>query len=184
MSDVKKIVVRRDQKLAEEVGADTAEVILETEKEQESDMVVAEVSDANTFTKVDDPAKATSVEELADDVPIFENGPTAGQIMQWKKQYGEVYVTSISFDKHIVWRVLSRLEYKQLVKKMESLMQAGQLSTAEANMWNEEAIAELCILFPGYNKAALTSDMAGLPSLISQEVLEASGFVALEVRQL
>jgi hypothetical protein len=26
--------------------------------------------------------------------------------------------------------------------------------------------------------------MAGLPSLISQEVLEASGFVALEVRQL
>jgi hypothetical protein len=67
---------------------------------------------------------------------------------------------------------------------MESLMQAGQMSTAEANMWNEEAVAELCILFPGYNKAALTSDMAGLPSLISQEVLEASGFVALEVRQL
>jgi len=26
--------------------------------------------------------------------------------------------------------------------------------------------------------------MAGIPSLISQEVLEASGFVALEVRQL
>jgi hypothetical protein len=127
---------------------------------------------------------ASSVEELAEDVPIFEGGPTAGQIVQWKKQYGEVYVTSISFDKHVIWRVLSRLEYKQLVKKMESLMQAGQLTTAEANMWNEEAIAELCILFPGYNKTALTADMAGLPSLISQEVLEASGFVALEVRQL
>jgi hypothetical protein len=184
MSDVKKIVVRRDQKLAEEMGADVAEVILETDEKQESDVVIAEVSNGNMPDKVSDPAKATSVEELADDVPIFENGPTAAQIIQWKKQYGEVYVTSISFDKHIVWRVLSRLEYKQLVKKMESLMQAGQLSTAEANMWNEEAIAELCILFPGYNKAALTSDMAGLPSLISQEVLEASGFVALEVRQL
>jgi len=184
MSDVKKIVVRRDQKLAEEVGADTAELIMETSEEQESDLVVQEVKPTSADGKVNDPAEATSVEQLADDVPIFENGPTAGQIVEWKKQYGEVYVTSISFDKHIVWRVLSRLEYKQLVKKMESLMQAGQLSTAEANMWNEEAIAELCILFPGYNKAALTSDMAGLPSLISQEVLEASGFVALEVRQL
>jgi hypothetical protein len=30
----------------------------------------------------------------------------------------------------------------------------------------------------------LVSEMAGLPSLISQEVLEASGFLALEVRQL
>jgi hypothetical protein len=98
--------------------------------------------------------------------------------------YGEVYVTSISFDKHIVWRVLSRIEYKQLVKKMEQLIQAGQMSQAEANMWNEEAISELCILFPQYDKRALTEDMAGLPSLISQEVLEASGFVALEVRQL
>ena len=67
---------------------------------------------------------------------------------------------------------------------METLVQAGQLSNAEANMWNEEAISELCILFPSYDKQALIGDMAGLPSLISQEVLEASGFVALEVRQL
>lgn len=184
MSDVKKIVVRRDQNLAKEVSADTAEVIMETEDVQDSDLMVTEYDSGVDNKKLLDPAEATSVEELADDVPIFENGPTAGQIKAWKKQHGEVYVTSISFDKHIVWRVLSRMEYKQLVKKMESLMQAGQLSTAEANMWNEEAIAELCILFPGYNKAALTSDMAGLPSLISQEVLEASGFVALEVRQL
>jgi hypothetical protein len=31
---------------------------------------------------------------------------------------------------------------------------------------------------------ALSNEMAGLPSLLSQEILEASGFVALEVRQL
>jgi len=128
--------------------------------------------------------ETTTLEELDDDQVIFDDGPTAGQIKAWKKQYGEVYVTSISFDKHVVWRVLSRLEYKNLVKKMESLMQAGQLTNAEANMWNEEAISEMCILFPSYDKKALTGDMAGLPSLISQEVLEASGFVALEVRHL
>lgn len=126
----------------------------------------------------------TSVEDLADEEEIWADGPTAGHIKMWKQQYGEVYVTSITYDKHIAWRPLSRIEYKHLVKKMEQLVQSGQLSSSEANLWNEEAIAELCILFPSYDAASMTKEMAGLPSLIAQEVLEASGFVALEVRQL
>jgi hypothetical protein len=179
MSEKRKVVVRQDKEMAKEISADSVEIFLETDEPQDGDIVVSDYSDEQIPVE-----QATTVEELADDQVIFDNGPTAGQIKAWKKQYGEVYVTSISFDKHIIWRVLSRIEYKQLVKKMETLMQAGQLSNAEANMWNEEAISELCILFPSYDKQALTGDMAGLPSLISQEVLEASGFVALEVRQL
>ena len=179
MSEKRKVVVRKDQEIAEKLSAESAEVFLETDTLQEGDMIVSDYSDEKV--PVD---QAQTVEELEDDQAIFDNGPTAAQIIAWKKQHGEVYVTSISFDKHIVWRVLSRIEYKQLVKKMETLVQAGQLSNAEANMWNEEAISELCILFPSYDKKSFTADMAGLPSLISQEVLEASGFVALEVRQL
>ena len=179
MSEKRKVVVRQDKEMAAEISAESVEVFLETEELQDDDILISDYSDQQVLVE-----QATTVEELADDQVIFDNGPTAGQIKAWKKQHGEVYVTSISFDKHIVWRVLSRIEYKQLVKKMETLMQAGQLSNAEANMWNEEAISELCILFPSYDKQALTGDMAGLPSLISQEVLEASGFVALEVRQL
>jgi len=125
-----------------------------------------------------------SVDDLDDSEEIWQGGPNAGQVKEWKEQYGEVYVTSITYDKHIVWRVLNRIEYKQIVKKMEQLMQAGQLSSAEANMWNEETIAEMCILYPPYDKKLATGIMAGVPSLIAQEVLEASGFVALEVRQL
>ena len=179
MSEKRKVVVRQDKEMAAEISAESVEVFLETEELQDDDILISDYSDQQVLVE-----QATTVEELADDQVIFDNGPNAGQIKAWKKQYGEVYVTSISFDKHIVWRVLSRIEYKQLVKKMETLMQAGQLSNAEANMWNEEAISELCILFQSYDKHALTGDMAGLPSLISQEVLEASGFVALEVRQL
>lgn len=125
-----------------------------------------------------------AVEDLDDDEPIWEGGPVAADIKRWKEQYGDIYVTSLTYDKHIVWRVLNRLEYKSIVKKMEQLIQAGQLSSAEANMWNEETIAEMCILYPQYDKRMLSGSMAGMPSLISQEVLEASGFVALEVRQL
>ncbi|NBV30862.1 MAG: hypothetical protein EBR98_04820 [Chitinophagaceae bacterium] len=125
-----------------------------------------------------------TVESFPDDQEIFPRGPNAKLIKTWKKQYGEVYVTSISFDKHVIWRTLSRIEYRQLVKKMKQLVAAGQLSDAEANMWSEQAIAEVCVLYPFFYKNSLLKDMAGLPSLISQEVLEASGFVALEVRRL
>lgn len=181
MSQERRVIVKTsDENLKDMSAADSAEVFSSTANPSlEDDLVMVE--ETSLLSNVDE---ATSVEELEDHVAIFENGPTAGQIKAWKKEHGEVYVTSISYDKHIVWRVLSRIEYKHLVKKMEQMIQAGQITSAEANMWNEEAIAELCILFPSYDKRALTEDMAGLPSLISQEVLEASGFVALEVRQL
>lgn len=154
----------------------------EMAKEVNVDEVIEITAEPVEVAQVDDESK--SVEDLDDEQEIWEGGPTAGVIKHWKEVYGDIYVTSLSFDKHIVWRVLSRLEYKSLVKKMEQLVQAGQLSSAEANMWNEEAISELCMLYPEYNKDNTGGIMAGVPSLISQEVLEASGFVALEVRQL
>lgn len=166
MSGEKKVVITADEETAESLGLDEYSRIEAVEVEEEM------------------PEEGIRVEDLDENEEIWEGGPTAGQITNWKRIHGDVYVTSITFDKHIVWRTLTRNEYKQLVKKMEQLVQAGQLSTAEANLWNEEAITEICILHPSYDKVALSSEMAGLPSLLSQEVLEASGFVALEVRQL
>lgn len=171
MSNEKKVVITADEKTGEELGLEDYTRI-EVKEEQELD------------TEDDDTNGQMTVEDLEDDEEIWNGGPTAGQIKQWKAMFGDVYVTSITFDKHIVWRTLNRNEYKQLVKKMEQLVQAGQLSTAEANLWNEESITEICILFPSYDKIALSNEMAGIPSLLSQEILEASGFVALEVRQL
>lgn len=172
MSNQKKVVITTtDPEMMEELGAD--------------DYMRMEVADApeEAGDESDFDAPMT-VEDLDDDEQIWDGGPTAAQIKNWKSTHGDVYVTSLTFDKHVVWRTLTRNEYKQLVKKMEQLVQAGQLSTAEANLWNEEAITEICLLFPSYDKTALSNEMAGLPSLLSQEILEASGFVALEVRQL
>ncbi len=165
----RKVVIKQSEELQEMSGADEAYEIYETEEE----------------TTVEEQAKEiNSVEDLSDEELIWPEGPTAGMIKAWKQEYGDVYVTSITYDKHIAWRTLTRLEYKNLVRKMEQLMEAGQLSSAEANLWNEEAIAEICCLYPAYDRQSITADLAGLPSLIAQEVLEASGFVALEVRQL
>lgn len=166
MSNEKKVVITTNEELKEELGAEEYEVYTTEDSDEEKE------------------PEARRVEDLDDSEEIWENGPTAGHIKKWKAEHGDVYVTSVTYDKHIVWRTLTRNEYKQLVKKMEQLVQAGQLSTAEANLWNEEAITEICLLFPAYDKIGLSNEMAGLPSLLSQEILEASGFVALEVRQL
>jgi len=173
MNEARKVVVKDSPEIAEEVGADSVLILSE------------EVDMQETMQEVEaDEETALGVEDLPDDELIWPGGPSAGQIKLWKQEYGDVYVTSITYDKHIAWRTLNRLEYKNLVKKMEQLVQAGQLTQSEANLWNEEAITEICILYPAYDKQSLVSEMAGLPSLISQEVLEASGFLALEVRQL
>lgn len=167
--------------------SDSSEVANDVENDELTDYIVDNgdlVLDMSQQEDDDDLDGAMSVEDLPDDELIWENGPTAKMIKDWKKEFEDIYVTSLTFDKHVVWRVLTRLEYKQIVKKMEQLVQAGTLSSAEANMWNEEAIAEICILYPKFDKNSLSGAMAGMPSLISQEVLEASGFVALEVRQL
>jgi len=169
MSNEKKVVITADEETIEELNLE-------------------EVATSEATSMLDDEfiedVGPQSVEDLDDAEEIWDNGPTAGMIKAWKALHGDVYVTSLTFDKHVVWRTLARSEYKQLVKKMEQLVQAGQLSTAEANLWNEEAITEICLLFPDYTKVSMAEDMAGIPSLLSQEILEASGFVALEVRQL
>jgi len=169
--------------------ANKRQVSVSTETESNEPLIggdntILSEEDADNVQMMEQIEDGRDVEDLPDEEEIWDGGPTAGMIKVWKAKHGEVYVTSISFDKHVVWRTLNRIEYKQLVKKMEQLIQSGQLSSAEANMWNEEAITELCILYPSFDKESLTKEMAGLPSLIAQEVLEASGFVALEVRQL
>ena len=180
MSNVKKVTV--DTGNSEEVlsheDAEVAEV--SSGDAVGEDVVMTDYVEISVNEEDDEVA----VEDLDEDEEIWPGGPTAKMIVDWKQEYGDVYVTSVSYDNHVVWRVLNRLEYKNIVKQMELFVQEGQMSSAEANMWNEEAIANTCILFPDMNSGSSTASMAGVPSLISQEVLEASGFVALEVRQL
>lgn len=115
---------------------------------------------------------------------LWPGGPTMAMIDAWKKEFGDVYVTSVTPDTHYVWRTLTRFEYRRLVKNLEQAVSTGQVTQAEANMNNEEAMAEICLLFPPVSRVELSSNLAGLASIISQEVMEASGFVALEIRQL
>lgn len=143
---------------------------------------IIEVLDADDQSYADD--VALTVEDLDPNEELWPGGPTASRIIAWKEEHGDVYVTSITMDQHIVWRTMNRFEYKNHVKNIERLGQNGQISQADVSMLNEELIAEMCILFPKFDRNQLNGELAGVPSIIAQEVMEASGFVALEVRQL
>lgn len=125
-----------------------------------------------------------TVEDMDDDEELFEGGPIGRQLKAWKSQFGEIYVTSFDFDTHVVWRTLNRFEYRRLVKTLEQSLASGSITQGEANLNNEEAICELCVLFPTMSRADNISFPAGMATTIAQEIMEASAFVPMEVRRL
>lgn len=155
---------------------------------EDSSTAVVVVEEEDTPVDVveddDDVVEEVPPEDLDPATPLFEGGPNLGTIEAWKEQFGDVYVTSFGLDDHYVWRTMSRFEYRKLVKQLEQLVASGQVGSAEANMNNEEAICELCVMFPPLSRTDMASIPAGVASILSQEIMEASSFVALEVRQL
>lgn len=148
---------------------------VEDEVEEEEDLL-----DEDTFDEQD----SIQIEDMNPDLPLWEDGPTAGQTVAWKQQFGEVYVSSFDIDKHYMWRTLNRQEYKQIVRQVEQLISSGKMSQVDANMYNEEIVTEVCILFPKLTRADFNSNLAGLPAILSQQILESSGFNTIDVRKL
>jgi hypothetical protein len=124
--------------------------------------------------------------QLGPDDELWPGGPTMAMIDGWKDQFGagNIYVTALTPEVNVVWRTITRFEYRRLIKNMEQATAAGQMTAAEANLNNEEQMVEICALFPVLTRQTMSGALAGLPSLISQEIMQASGFEALEIRQL
>lgn len=147
-----------------------------------------EVEEEETIDPEDDELEnegRVPLESLPPEEPLFEGGPLVGQVLEWKKEFGEVWVTTLNpyTNNHVVWRPLNRHEYRGLVGALEQAMANG-VSNAVATMDNEEAVCETVVLFPKYNRHDRRGTLAGMPQTIAQEVMEMSGFAAVEVIQL
>lgn len=125
-----------------------------------------------------------SIEDMEDDEELFPDGPKGAELKAWKSQYKEIYVTVFDDDNYVVWRTMNRFEYRRIVKNLEQSVATGAVSQAEASMNNEEAICELCVLYPRMLRTENTSFLAGMATVIAQGIMEASAFVPLEVRKL
>ncbi len=105
-------------------------------------------------------------EEL--DSEIFSGGPTRRQVEEWKKDYKGVYFTP--FEKEVyVWRKINRSEYRSLIEENKN----------GTTMDREDKITVMCTLWPPNLtiEDMITVD-GGVPSLLSEMIMQKSGFVA------
>lgn len=110
------------------------------------------------------------VPQYDDNDPVFPDvpdGPTYGQVNEWKSRYGEGEVFAVRIDQQpFVFRTLTRAEYKEILK------------TQNADpMWREERTVEKCLLWPAYYKGtAISMGRAGIPTVLAEQIMECSGF--------
>lgn len=132
----------------------------------------------------DEEGEEISIYDMEPDTILWEDGPTAAQMVAWKNQFKKVLITSIDIDEHVVWRRLQRHEYRNIVRQIEQLMSSGKFTQTEANLFNEEIICQVCCLYPTFSEGDFEQVPAGLPAILSQQILESSGFNAIEVREI
>lgn len=105
---------------------------------------------------------------MADEKRIFPGGPTKDQLDQWKAEYKDKVYMSEFEDRAFIWRPLTRFEYKSILK----------LQNADA-LFREERICEAVMLWPeNYNYDDMAEGEAGIPSLLAEQIMDASGFTS------
>ena len=161
----------------EEVEEDEAPVVDEVVEDEDEDNEVPDEQPTLAAPKV------AELEDLDPEAEVWPGGPKAKLVQKWKKLHREIYV-SVFLEDYVLWRPIKRSEYKEHVLNLEAMSEAQGLSPSEANFLNEEIITAMCVLYPKWDMDDLDDGLAGIPSLISQEILEASGFVVLDVKQL
>lgn len=159
---------------------------LEVEKELPAEEPEPELEDEEGFDVEEDAELGVplSLEEADPNEELWPGGPTVAETIAFKEEHGEVFVTTVTLEKHVMWKTLTRREYRAVVRQIEQLSASGEVTPSELNMIQEELICELCLLHPRMSADDFDGDLAGLPSLVSQQILESSGFVAIDTRGL
>ena len=99
---------------------------------------------------------------------IFPFGPTYDQLEDWKSRFdGEIYMSDFN-NQIFLWRPIRRKEYRDLQR----------VDGAKDEYYIEEAMCRTCVLWPeDYALHKITFGKAGVPTTLSQLIMERSGFL-------
>jgi hypothetical protein len=107
-------------------------------------------------------------QELEQEEYLFEGGPKLSKVEEWNSLYKNVYMTEFEDGEIFIWRTLRRKEFKDIMK----------VEGADA-MYREERVCEKCVLWPEkYDFIAMTTGKAGVPTLLSEQIMDRSGFTS------
>lgn len=108
-------------------------------------------------------------DQMTEDTPIFPGGPMWSQVLVWKKMAEEnghfIGITEFG-GQRFIWRTINRVEYKEIV------------ATPNTDpLMREEMICEMAVLWPRpFTTEQMAKGRAGLPTLLAQQIMLASGF--------
>lgn len=173
-----KSVSSENKKKEEEAPVELTPILDGAEVEDDS------LPDEEEDVEAIEPIAPTRLEDADPQAELWDNGPTVGEVLAYRNEHGGVFITSFDMDDHYLWKVIKRKEYKSVLRRIEDLQNTQEYSPAELNMIQEEMITELCLLIPDPAKVNFDDLPAGIPSLLSQQILESSGFVAFDTREL
>ena len=114
---------------------------------------------------VDDLGESPAVAEIsAQEAAAYES-----MIGEWKKQYGKIFSTSFE-GVEVVWRKLRRKEYVSIMGEVK------ENESEKERIWRrQEAISKVVALWPE-NIEEIIEENAGIATLLSEEVVDHSGF--------
>ena len=104
------------------------------------------------------------------------------RIAEWKKQYKNIYKNTID-GIDIYWRAVKRSEYKDLLNANEDI----DTTTAEGRelkiLAKQGSMVKTVVLFPD-NIEELIEEKAGIATVLSDEILDKSGFYLSETESV
>lgn len=150
--------------LDDEKEEENMTTVLVEEDEMLDEEVLVENTKNNNFYVGADGVEYSEDEWIS---PVMKNGPTREEVEGWKERYEHVYFTP--FDgQTFVWRTLQRPEYREIIR--------DQTLTA---LDREELFTEKCVLYPyNFSLDVIKKSRAGIASLLSEMIMDKSGFVA------
>ena len=93
-------------------------------------------------------------------------------IEEIKKKYKKVWKTTLIDGTEIIWRRLNRKEYKTIMKDYEYIQDRG-----ERLMEREDAVCRAAVVYPCTSVLEdIIDSMAGVTSVLSDDIYEKSGF--------
>ena len=116
--------------------------------------------------------KAPKKPAVTNSIPVTEEN-LAKLIPEWKAKYGNIFKNTVNENEFVIWRVVKRKEYKELLDSQEQIDLLDR----------QEAISKLAILYPE-NVDEFIESMAGLATVLSEEILRLSGFEISETQSL
>lgn len=93
-------------------------------------------------------------------------------IEEIKKKYKKIWKTTLIDGTEIIWRRLNRKEYKTIMKDYEYIQDRG-----ERLMEREDAVCRAAVVYPCASVLEdIIDSMAGVSSVLSDDIYEKSGF--------